>query len=131
MMNRDALFAPTVALQARGLLFALALSLAVPLPVQAQETAPAPEEGPSLMERGLSLFFEGFTQEMEPALDEMAQLLEQLGPTVAPAMEQLLALVDDMTNYEMPEMLENGDILIRRKPDAPVVQPPPEGTVDL
>ncbi|NGQ91050.1 AAA+ family ATPase [Rhodobacter sp. HX-7-19] len=110
-------------------ILALSLSLAfAPLPAAAQEP-PAPEvgdEGPSLMERGLSLFFEGFTQEMEPALDEMAKALEQLGPTIAPALESLMAMVDDMTNYEMPEMLENGDILIRRKADAPPVEPPAE-----
>lgn len=102
----------------------LALALA-PLPALAQDTpAPEAEEGPSLMERGLALFFEGFTQEMEPALDEMGKALEQLGPTIAPALEELMAMVDDMTNYEMPEMLENGDIIIRRKPDAPPVEPP-------
>lgn len=116
----------------------LSITLLAPLPLTAQETAPADppateEEGPSLMERGLSLFFEGFTQEMEPALDEMAKALEQLGPTIAPALESLMAMVDDMTNYEMPEMLENGDIIIRRKPDAPPVEPPADAApgVDL
>ena len=108
-----------------ALIIALALA---PLPVLAQEATPAEpeaaEEGPSLMERGLALFFEGFQQEMEPALDDMRQALEQLGPTIAPAMEKLMGMVDDMTNYEMPEMLENGDIIIRRKPDAPPVAPP-------
>lgn len=111
----------------------LALTLA-PLPALAQETAPSEpevaEEGPSLMERGLALFFEGFQQEMEPALDEMSRALEQFGPAVAPALERLMAMVDDMTNYELPEMMENGDIIIRRKPDAPPVEPPAEGTAD-
>ena len=49
--------------------------------------------------------------------------MDQFGPAVAPALEKMMALVDDMTNYEMPVMLDNGDILIRRKPDAPA--PPP------
>jgi hypothetical protein len=114
--------------------FVIALALS-PLPALAQEAAPpepdTTEEGPSLMERGLSLFFEGFTEEMAPALDEMAQALEQFGPAVAPALQSLMALVDDMTNYEMPEMLENGDILIRRKPDAPPVEPPADPGVAL
>lgn len=113
----------------------IALLALSPLPAIAQETSPAPEaeEGPSLMERGLALFFEGFRQEMEPALDEMGKALEQLGPAVAPALEKLMALVDDMTNYEMPEMLENGDIIIRRKPDAPPVEAPADASpgVDL
>lgn len=110
----------------------LALALLAPLPLAAQEAAPADppaaeEEGPSLMERGLSRFFEGFSQELEPTLDEMAKALEQFGPAVAPALESLMSMVDDMTNYEMPEMLENGDIIIRRKPDAPPVEPPADG----
>ena len=117
----------------------LAIALAAaPFAATAQDApAPAPdatEEGPSLMERGLSLFFEGFSQEMEPALTEMGKALEQLGPTVAPALEKLMGMVDDMTNYEMPEMMENGDIIIRRKPDAPPVEPPAapsEGEVEL
>ena len=116
------------------LILALALS---PVPALSQEAAPAEpdaaEDGPSLMERGLALFFEGFTQEMEPALNEMSKALEQLGPAVAPALEKLMSLVDDMTHYEIPEMLENGDILIRRKPDAPPVEPPADAApgVDL
>ena len=32
------------------------------------------------------------------------------------------ALMDDAKNYQAPERLENGDILIRRRADAP---PPP------
>mgnify|MGYP000703418814 CR=1 FL=1 len=47
------------------------------------------------------------------------------------ALDQLLALVDDMTNYDMPVMLENGDILIRRKPDAPQVRPPTDQGINL
>jgi hypothetical protein len=43
----------------------------------------------------------------------------------------MMALVDDMTNYELPEMLENGDIIIRRKPDAPVVEPPADQSIEL
>lgn len=112
------------------LIAAVLLSLSLALPAMAQEAAPD-AEGPSLMERGLSLFFEGFRQEMEPALGEMAKALEQLGPAIAPAVEKLMALVDDMTNYEMPVMLENGDILIRRKPDAPKVEPPADQGVEL
>ena len=108
----------------------LLLSLSLALPVTAQEAAPE-EDGPGLMERGLSLFFDGLRQEMDPALGEMARLLEQFGPAVAPALERLMALVDDMTNYEMPVMLDNGDILIRRKPDAPQVEPPADQGVEL
>lgn len=100
----------------------LSLALLAPLPVLAQETAdpPVAEEGPSLMERGLSLFFEGFRQEMEPALEGMGEALGEMKP----AMDQLMGMIDSFTYYEMPEMMENGDIIIRRKPDAPPVTPP-------
>ena len=111
-----------------AILIALALA---PAPLLAQEAAPSvPEaeaEGPSLMERGLSLFFEGFQQELEPALDGMAGALTEMKP----ALDELMAMVDDITNYSMPEMLENGDIIMRRKPDAPPVQPPAAPGVDL
>ena len=111
-----------------ALIIALALA---PAPLLAQEAAPetpeAEAEGPSLMERGLSLFFEGFQQELEPALDGMAGALTEMKP----ALDELMAMVDDITNYSMPEMLENGDIIMRRKPDAPPVQPPAAPGVDL
>lgn len=103
----------------------LALTLA-PAPLLAQEATPetpeAEAEGPSLMERGMALFFDGFQQEIEPALDGMAGALTG----VAPALDAMMGMIDDMTNYSMPEMLENGDIIMRRKPEAPPVEPPAE-----
>jgi hypothetical protein len=109
------------------LILALALALA-PLPALAQETpAPEAEDGPSLMERGLALFFEGFRQELEPALEGMGDALTELQP----ALDSMMGMIDDMTNYTMPEMLENGDIIMRRKPDAPPVEPPAAPGTDL
>jgi hypothetical protein len=32
-------------------------------------------------------------------------------------------LMDDVTSYELPERLPNGDIIIRRSPDAPEFDP--------
>jgi hypothetical protein len=108
-----------------ALILALALS---PLPALAQETpAPEAEEGPSLMERGLALFFEGFQQELKPALEGMGDALTEMKP----AMDSIMGMIDDMTNYQMPEMLENGDIIIRRKPEAPPVEPPAAPGTDL
>ncbi len=110
----------------------LALALA-PLPMLsqpalAQDATPAPDEdGPSLMERGLALFFEGFRQELEPAIEGMGKALTEMQP----AIDKLMAMVDDITNYQAPEMLENGDIIIRRKPDAPPIKPPAEPGIEL
>lgn len=112
----------------------LLLSLVAPLgatPVWAEDPPanspanPEVEEGFSLMEEGAKLLLKGLMTEMEPALNEMGEALSQVEPALKdlqPRMLELLALVDDLTNYQAPERLENGDILIRRKPDAP---PPP------
>lgn len=115
---------------------ALVTLLALPTAGIAQE-----EEAPSLMERGMELFFEGLRQEMEPALEGLESFAQGLGPAMAdmmeemgPAFAELLERVDDFSNYQSPEMLPNGDIIIRRKPEAPDVPPPEigkDGAVEL
>lgn len=104
---------------------ALAFILAA-TPVLAQEApatpeAEAEENGFSLMEEGAKLLFRGFMTEAEPAIAEMSQALEQMAPVleglgeeIGPKITELFALVDDFTNYDMPVVLPNGDILIRR-----------------
>lgn len=99
-------------------LSAASLPLTAPL-LHAQETAPTAEM--AWIEWGMSLFGDTVMQEVAPAIGDMKALAEQFGPAIAPSVEKLLALVDDMTNYELPEIQENGDILIRRKPDAPAI----------
>ena len=98
------------------------------LPALAQEEAAEPET--SLWDWGMSFLGENVPEDLAP-LGDMKALIDQLGPAIAPTMEKLMALVDDMTNYEMPVMLDNGDILIRRKPDAPVVVPPADQGITL
>lgn len=78
------------------------------------------EEGFSLLEEGAKLLFRGLMDQMGPALGEMQKGLEGLSEEARPALEALLDLIDDMRNYETPERLPNGDIIIRRKPDAPL-----------
>ncbi len=95
---------------------ALLAALAAPA-AGAQENAPK-DDGPSLMEQGTKLLFEGLMREMAPALDEMARTMEE----AEPVLRSILALVDDLDRYLPPERLPNGDILIRRRPGAP---PPP------
>ena len=80
------------------------------------------DQGFSLMEEGAKLLLKGLMSEMEPALDEMGKALSGVEPALKelqPKLLELLALVDDLTNYQAPERLQNGDILIRRKPGAP------------
>lgn len=77
-------------------------------PVTAQE-----EGGSSIMDQALRQLLEGLLLEMEPTLDDMRDFIEQMGP----AMADVLNEVKDWSAYEPPEILENGDIIIRRKPD--------------
>lgn len=89
-------------------------------PLAAQEAEEG--EGFSLMERGMQLFFDGLMQEAEPAFDELRRIMEGIEPALSdfvaemgPALREVLEEVEDWSNYHPPEILENGDIIIRRK----------------
>lgn len=78
--------------------------------------------GLSLMERGAQLFFEGLLREVEPALDELEGLAQELEPSLrdfaqqmGPALRGLMDEVQDWSRYHPPEILPNGDIIIRRR----------------
>tara|TARA_R110000850_G_scaffold6136_9_gene24206 strand:- start:507 stop:875 length:369 start_codon:yes stop_codon:yes gene_type:complete len=119
-------------------IFAISLLTALlASPLHAQE-----QEGPSLMERGAQLFFDGLKQEMGPALEDLSDLMEDAGPALqsfvaemGPKLRDVLDRVEDWSVYEAPEVMPNGDIIIRRKPDAPelpdTLPPAPEGQIDL
>ena len=106
---------------------ALALSLVLAGPALAQDSQPAPRnpdlsEGLGLLEQGTRLMLRGLMEELGPALREME---EGLG-----ALQEMLG---DMTLYHAPEVLPNGDILIRRRtplePGAP--EPEPGAEIEL
>jgi hypothetical protein len=108
--------------------FAIPLALCLLLtPVHAQEVTPKTEadDGFSLMQEGAKLLLRGLMSEMEPALDDMGQALTDLEP----ALRELMVMIGDLRNYEAPEKLPNGDIIIRRKPDTPLLAP--EGEIEL
>ena len=96
------------------LLFACLLVLSF----TAQTVVAQEEDAPSLMERGAQQFLEGLLQEMEPAIEGMRGFMDEMGPALIDLMEE----IKDWSNYEPPEVLDNGDIIIRRKP-APETQP--------
>lgn len=102
----------------------LATCLALPLPAFAQDDV---EEGFSLMEEGAKLLFRGLMSEMEPALEDFAQELEPaldlFANEMGPAFLKLMQTIDSVSNYQAPEVLPNGDILIRRRPNAPEYTP--------
>lgn len=96
------------------MLFVFALT--VP-PAVAQEDS---DDGRSMMERGAQEFLEGLLREMEPAWDELQSFLDEMGPALMEMMDE----VKDWSAYEPPEILENGDIIIRRKPDTAPTEDP-------
>ncbi len=117
----------------------VAVSLAAPLaPMAAQEALPVPEDdGFDLMEEGARLLMRGLMSEMAPALEEFEGLAREFEPALerfvaemGPAMAGLMSAIDDIRNYQTPEILDNGDIIIRRREDAPPYVAPPE-EIDL
>jgi len=73
------------------------------------------QDGAQLLSEGTRLFLRGLLSEMEP---------------MAEGWDKLLEMLNDLTLYEPPEVLENGDIIIRRKsPAAP--QTGENGETDL
>lgn len=83
------------------------------------------EEGFNLMEEGARLFFRGLMGEMDQAIIELEVLVEDL----TPFLEELAVVMDDINAYELPEVLPNGDIIIRRR--VPLEVPPAEGEIDI
>ncbi|WP_323771401.1 hypothetical protein [Antarctobacter sp.] len=115
---------------------ALVLSL-LAAPVAAPVAAQDQDDGLNLMEEGARLFLRGLMTEMEPALKELDEVTREMQPLLrdfavemGPALADLLEKVEDWTVYYPPEMLENGDIIIRRRellePDAPKLKPVPK-----
>lgn len=102
------------------------ISAALAFPAHAEE-----DTGQSLMEQGAELFFEGLRQEMAPTLEDLQGLVTQFGPAMqsffeemGPALAELAGEIQDWSAYEAPEMLPNGDIIIRKKPPQDPLETP-------
>lgn len=117
--------------------FALILSMTclAALPVQAQEAES--DDGFSLMEEGAKLFFRGIIEEMEPTMDDLRGLADDMQPKLrtfvdemGPALAELLGKIDDLSAYHAPEILPNGDIIMRRKTPQEQLDEPP-GEIEL
>jgi hypothetical protein len=70
------------------------------------------DEGMSLLQEGTRLLLRGLLAEMEPALRD------------------LKGAIEGMQTYHPPEMLPNGDIIIRRKTPEEMEEAAPEGGAD-
>jgi hypothetical protein len=58
----------------------------------------------------LDKLFRGLMEQMKPALDELLETLE------------VLENIDSIEHYERPEIMPNGDIIIRRREGAPPLE---------
>jgi hypothetical protein len=110
--------------------FAISTCLVLASPSLAQEDT----QGRGLIERGAEMLLEGLLQEMEPALEDLQALGQQITPAfqdfmaaMGPALTELMEQVEDWSRYHPPEIMENGDIIIRRKPKLP----DPQNEVDI
>ncbi|WP_397542352.1 hypothetical protein [Roseovarius salis] len=111
---------------------ALAVAATMAVPAAAQDNGE--DNGRSLMERGAEMFLDGLMQEMEPTLEDLRGMAEKAGPAfrdfmreMGPALAEILGDIEDLSNYHPPEMLPNGDIIIRRKtPLDPAPEPDEE-----
>lgn len=100
---------------------ALILALTLPISTSAQ-TVPQASEPPSAIEQAIEGLLSNLFERFRPHLDGMTREMEDTMNDFAPALEDLTGLMDDIGNYNPPERLANGDIIIRRKEGAP---PPP------
>lgn len=67
---------------------------------------------------------------LDELADGMRKLLEGLQDDVAPLMEDLSDQLRSLNAYHPPEVLPNGDIIIRRKAPAEMT-PEDDGAVDI
>lgn len=96
-------------MRAASFLAALAIGAAMATaPVRAETDRPLSDLPEKLEEA-----FRGLMESMKPALAEIEALMG------------VLDRVDSLEHYETPEILPNGDIILRRKPDAPPFEPEP------
>lgn len=112
----------------RAALVATAILASAAMPALA--TDPAPRAGdPETLNRQLDEMKKTFDQFWGDVMETMEPTLERLVRTF-----EALERIDDLKHYEDPEVLENGDIIMRRREDAPPLPPPgvdPEEGVDL
>lgn len=124
------------AMRHTALILALPVALLIGVsPALAQEEE---EDGLSLMEEGAQLFWDGLRREMGPALeslrdraDEMEPALRDFAERMGPALADLLEKIDDLSAYHPPEMLPNGDIILRRKTPQEMRDAPVDGEIEI
>ena len=96
----------------RKFVTAIFLGIASSGSVVAQSDDGQLREGVDLLQQGTRLLLEGLIKELGPALQDLENM------------------VVDLNKYNTPEILPNGDIIIRRKQPLNT-NPPKDGEIDL
>jgi len=68
--------------------------------------------------------WQGLRNDFEQLSEDTQNFFKSWVDDLGPLLDSLKGKIDDFSNYEPPEVLPNGDIIIRRKP-APKPQKPP------
>lgn len=89
------------------------------------------EDGFSLIEEGAKIILRSLLDDVEPKMEDLQKGLGEALEAMKPALGDLLARIDDFRNYHPPEILPNGDIIIRRKTPAEIAAPQPGGEIEL
>lgn len=105
----------------------LGLCATLASPAAADENEPL-MEGLDLLGQGSRLLLEGLSEELGPLFEDMGALGEELAPFLRALNEQLSEGLGELNAYHPPEILPNGDIIIRRKTEDEL---PVEGPIDL
>lgn len=98
---------------------ALSLCLSLTAPAHAQQGEIG--EGFDLLGQGAQSLLRGLMEQVEPTMKDLAQQLRDLN-------WQGLG-IEDLDNYEAPEVLDNGDIILRRK--QPTITVTPDASDDI
>ncbi|MBV0892344.1 hypothetical protein KTN05_10825 [Paracoccus sp. Z118] len=103
-------------------------AMAQTTPFEMPQAEPAPEAPEAGEDDSITSLFENFFREAAPHIEGLFGALEGTAQELAPALSEVGDLIDDIGNYQRPERLPNGDIVIRRRPDAP--PPPPTAEIE-
>jgi len=106
--------------------FTLAACLALSPAIAENDDKAEMGEGLNLMEEGAKILLRGLMTEMKPAMKDLRGFAEEM----APALAELQGLIGDFTHYHAPEVMPNGDIIIRRKTPLEV-DPLEDGEIEL
>lgn len=115
----------------RHLLSTAALCVALNAPLSAEEQNPELEEGLGLLDQGVRLMMRGLLEEFDPLVEDAERMGEALLPMLESFQSELSGLMGSIDLYHAPEMLPNGDIIIRRKSEEEVVAEEENAPIDI